>query len=129
MNPVEFNQHLSNLLMDKENREDIIQRLNDGIADAQGDVTKLIEAWKPLVAILNKEYWVARDNTQKFHKVSALINSLELIVGECISVFAGQAEASADFMAEVAQLHFKCSNYYSIASTLHKDNLAKCSSW
>jgi hypothetical protein len=128
MNPEEFNQHLSDLLISRENKEELIQNLNTGIAEAQGDVTKLIEAWKPIVAILNKDYWVSRDDTKKFHKVSPVINSLELIVQECINAFTGKA-AGADFMGELAQLHFKCSNYYSIASTLSPDNLQKCTAW
>lgn len=128
MSPEEFNQHLSNLLIKYENKEALIQSLSSGIANAQDDITKLVDAWKPIVTILNKDYYIARDKTEKFDEVSPLINSLELIVQECVSAFDGKA-ASADFIGDIVQLHFKCSNYFSLASTLSPANLGKCTSW
>ncbi len=129
-----LHENLLRLLGDNERTEQMLAKLK-----LDYEIPELQqEAWLPILQQLNKDYYVARDNTAKFYSVEVLIGSLVEVATECISLLNGGLADNLALAEEVAQLHFKVSNYYSIASTLDKDkyavhedgsNYVICSEW
>lgn len=116
---------LNRLLINNESTRTMIADLGS----AGDDAVLLQRAWLPILQQLNASYYMARDNTKKFHSVTPLIDDLVKVTEICIKQLNGQLANNALLAEEATQLHFKVSNYYSLASTVDSRNYDLCSQW
>ncbi len=110
-NPQSLRESLNKVLPDSTSKQEQINNVINASNSAEA-----IKAWQPVVDVLLKNYYVARDDLAGFQKIGKVINSLSYVIDHCVAQLQGNLKSDPQLAKDLIQLYFRVANYYSIAN-------------